>query len=39
MVSFNDGTYCDNLPPSDIVVSYICGSIDISNIKGVRNVS
>ena len=22
VVSFDDGTYCDNLPPSDIAVSY-----------------
>ena len=25
VVSFDDGTYCDNLPPSDIVVSYFMG--------------
>ena len=23
MVSFGDGTYCDNLPPTDIVVSVL----------------
>lgn len=38
VVSFDDGTYCDNLPPTDIVVSHfihsslvvILGSVDPS---------
>ena len=31
VVSFEDGTYCDNLPPTDIVVSYL---IHLNHFKG-----
>ena len=37
VVSFDDGTYCDNLPPTDIVVSYFLKIINNSLSENKEN--